>query len=228
MNIAVRSQLIAVAFARTLYPELSRSHRSEALQIAEKSIEFLAYAFGAICGAAIVFANSFLTIWIGKDFAEVAGPILQMLLLGAWINGIAFIPGTLLRGQNRPDLIAKLHVAEAVPYLGILWLLLQIVGLRGAAIAWSSRLALDAAALFWLAQISHVCRIRLVAPILLMSGSFITAELSDASPATSIVEATGVMLIWIVFGLMFDHTCRRLVRNIAVRLFGCGFYRAEK
>ena len=89
-----------------------------------------------------------MSLWMGADFASHATPVIELLLVGAWVNGIAFIPYSFLEGQGRPDLVAKLHALEFLPFIVTLWFLLHRFGLPGAALAWSGRVAVDALLLF--------------------------------------------------------------------------------
>jgi O-antigen/teichoic acid export membrane protein len=68
------------------------------------------------------------------------------------LNCIAFIPFALVQGAGRPDLTAKLHLAELPVYLAALYVLVRLYGIEGAAIAWTGRVAVDAAALFLFAN----------------------------------------------------------------------------
>jgi hypothetical protein len=54
--------------------------------------------------------------------------------------------------MGRPDLTAKLHLIELPPYLLLLWLLIRVDGIDGAAIIWTARVAADAVALFGMAR----------------------------------------------------------------------------
>ena len=65
-------------------------------------------------------------------------------MVGAWASTASrFIPFSLLQGQGRPDLTAKIHAAEVVPFLIVLWLLMTHFGLVGAAIAAALRTGSD-------------------------------------------------------------------------------------
>ena len=108
-----------------------------------KAVLSLGYGFGAICGPAIVIGELFLTLWLGADFAFHATLVLELLLIGAWFNGIADIPYSFLQGQGRPDLVAKWHVLQFLPFIALLWFLLHRFGLLGAALAWSTRVAVE-------------------------------------------------------------------------------------
>ena len=73
---------------------------------------------------------------------------MQWLTVGVLLNGLAQIPFALVQGRGRPDLTAKLHLAEAPFYLLAVWWLIQHFGIEGAAIAWTLRVAVDTAVLF--------------------------------------------------------------------------------
>jgi hypothetical protein len=54
--------------------------------------------------------------------------------------------------RGRPDLIAKLQVAQAVPYIALLWLALTRYGVAGGAAVWAFRNTVDATLLIWMAR----------------------------------------------------------------------------
>jgi len=55
-----------------------------------------------------------------------------------------------LQASGRPDLTAKLHLVEVPCYLALLYWGIRTRGIEGAAIAWTSRLSIEAAVLFFL------------------------------------------------------------------------------
>ncbi|HES77073.1 MAG TPA: flippase, partial [bacterium] len=75
-------------------------------------------------------------------------PVAVILLLGIWMNALAFLPYSYLQAQGRPDLPAKLHLIEVVPYLVFLWWAIGAWGIQGAALAWTLRVSLDSVLLF--------------------------------------------------------------------------------
>jgi len=88
-------------------------------------------------------------VWVGTEFAEVAAPVGEILLIGVWINSLAWVPAVMLQGQGRPAVVAKLHALELIPYIAILWIGMAWAGLPGAAWAWALRVAIDALLMFW-------------------------------------------------------------------------------
>lgn len=97
------------------------------------------------------FAGRGLEIWVGADFAREGTVVAQWLTVGVLVNCLAHVPYALLQAIGRPDLTAKLHVAEAPFYFFLLWGLLSTHGLVGAAIAWTIRVLVDTVLLFGLA-----------------------------------------------------------------------------
>lgn len=99
-----------------------------------------------------VFAEDGLSIWLSEAFARNSAFVLQWLALGVLINGLAFVPFSYIQAAGRPDLTAKLHLLEVLPYLGLLWFVMANFGLRGVAIVWTVRVAFDAIAMFFIAS----------------------------------------------------------------------------
>jgi len=58
------------------------------------------------------------------------------------------VPFAALQAQGRPDLVAKFHLLELLPFIALLWWSLHRFGLLGAAGAWSLRVTADAVLLF--------------------------------------------------------------------------------
>lgn len=92
-----------------------------------------------------------LVSWLGVEFARQVLDISKWLLLGVLVNGFAHIPYSVLQAAGRADLTAKLHVLELPVYAALLVSLVGGLGVLGAAIAWSFRVALDTLALYWMA-----------------------------------------------------------------------------
>ena len=147
-SLAVRLAIIPGALGQTMFPRLSRVKREEANALAGQALRSIMLVMTLVCLPALLLARPFLTWWIDPTFANNAAPIAELLLIGMWINGLAAVPFVLLRSRGRPDLPAKLHVFEIVPYLATLYVGVQWLGLIGAALAWGFRVTLDALLLY--------------------------------------------------------------------------------
>jgi O-antigen/teichoic acid export membrane protein len=211
MNLVARSQTMAAALGRTLFPRFARLGAEEARQLAEKSVISLGYAFCSICGPAIIFGKSFLVLWMGSTFASYAGPIVKILMIGAWTNGVAFIPFSFLQAQGRPDLTAKIHAIELLPFIAVLWFLLQRFGLSGAALAWVLRVSADAVLIFGAAGFT-LCRMgRLTPAIVLLLVSYLIAGAVGDSILWSAFFAVVMAAASGVAALTFDPGSRQLL-----------------
>jgi O-antigen/teichoic acid export membrane protein len=208
MNLATRTQVISTALAKTLFPRLSRLAPEEARQLAARATISLVYCFGALCAPAVIMAGPFLRLWVGEDFASYATPIAELLLIGAWTNGIAFIPYTLLQGQGRPDLTAKIHAAEVVPFFAGLWLLTTNFGLPGAALAWSIRTTLDGFVLLKVARCWNAQLLRGLPALILLVACFAVARLAAPPLVWATLVATIMGLAMLALGVIFDPALR--------------------
>ncbi len=92
---------------------------------------------------ACTLAREGLTLWLGSEFAAHGAILLQVLCVGALLNGMAQVPYVLVQGVGRADLSAKAHVLEVVPYLAAVWLLTWKFGVVGTAVAWVLRVGVD-------------------------------------------------------------------------------------
>ena len=218
MNLTLRSQLFATALARTLFPRFSRLDRAQAFELARRSSVSLAYGYGAICGSAIIVGRPFLTLWVGPEFASYASPVFEVLLLGAWMNGMAFIPYSFLQGQMRPDLVAKLHAFELLPFILVLWLLLSNFGLMGAAFAWCGRVAFDAALLFKLARFRSEHLLRLAPALVLLFAAYAITQTAEIQPLYSVIVGGVIFLTFVGSAIAFDATSRRILWALPERI----------
>jgi O-antigen/teichoic acid export membrane protein len=218
MSLAMRSQIIAGALARTLFPRFSRLEPNDAKELAVRSVVCLGYCFGAICGPAIILCGSFMTLWMGVDFATRSAPVMELLMVGAWVNGLAFIPFSLLQGQGRPDVAAKLHVLELGPFIVVLWVLLQQYGLMGAALAWTARVVTDAGLMFNAARIRMHELLRLSPVMVLVAGAYTIAQTCDVAPLWSLLAAACVLVGVAVSAVVFDVTSRQMLLELRGRL----------
>lgn len=216
-TLIVRTQVLAGALSRTLFPRMSRAGATEARDLAERATVTLAFAFGACCAVGIVLMRPFLSLWIDPAFAVATGRAGEILLLGAWINGLAFVPFAMLQGQGRPDVTAKLHLLQLVPFVIILVALTTWLGIEGAAWAWTLRVAADAAILYvaagFRAQVWRKSVIAGGAVVAAWGLTFLNAPLLAALALAGIIG-----LLAVVLGLMHDPTGRGLAQSALRRM----------
>lgn len=100
-----------------------------------------------LCAITFLIARPALAFWISPEFAEHSYRVAQILAVGIFVNSFGYISQCLIQAYGRPDLTAKLHVAELVAYVPYVSWLVSTAGIEGAAIAWSIRVAISTAAL---------------------------------------------------------------------------------
>jgi Polysaccharide biosynthesis C-terminal domain len=66
-----------------------------------------------------------------------------------FLGGLALLPLGVLYGAARPDLPAKIHLAEAAAYVPLTFALVHLWGIPGAALSWSIRCGADLALYEW-------------------------------------------------------------------------------
>jgi O-antigen/teichoic acid export membrane protein len=153
---------------------------------------------------------------MGLDFAFSAAPVAELLLIGAWINGLAFIPYGMLQGQGRPDVTAKLHVLEFLPFVLLLWFLVIKFGLVGAAAAWVLRVAVDAGLLVAAARFSAMRLWLLAPPFYGLLAAYIVLQLSEPKLTSEMIVAILLFAAVIMSGLLFDRTMRTIVLSLPI------------
>lgn len=175
--------LVPDALARALFPRLASSSTSDSARLAEESLTITAFASTVMAMGAALVIHPFFTLWIGPDAAKTSVPIAYVLLFGVWANSIAQIPFVRLQAMGRPDLAAKAHVAELLPYVALLYAGMSQFGLIGAALAWSARCLLDVLLLTTFAKLAPMRSRRLIAYFGLMVVAIAALWLFDSTVA---------------------------------------------
>ena len=150
-GLASRILLVPHALIRAAFPRFSSLDADAARALAGDALRGLVAVLTPAIVLGLVVLEPFLELWLGDDLPQDAVLVGEILLVGVWLNGLAFIPYALLQAQGRPDVPAKFHVAELIPFLALLWILLETFGVEGAAAAWAIRAGADALLLGWAA-----------------------------------------------------------------------------
>lgn len=153
LEVISRLGLIAATLAAVLFPAFSTLGGAQNLPrlnlLFSRSIKYVVLTTLPAFGLLAVFAPDILRLWLGPTVAEHSAAVLRIVAVGAAFQVLAVIPTTVVQGLGRPDLTAKFHLLQAPVYLAVLWGLVQVGGIRGAALAWSGRIALEGMLLLW-------------------------------------------------------------------------------
>lgn len=145
-EITQRVGVLPAALVSVLFPVFSNNSEFNT----KHNIRLYSYSFDLMMCGSILFgvffigiAEDLLSIWITEGFARNSFVVLQIISIGAIFNFIARIPFTFIQGLNRPDITAKIHLLELPIFLIMLFVLINMYGIKGAAIATATRMVLD-------------------------------------------------------------------------------------
>lgn len=137
-----RLSILPVAVAKTIFPMLSRG------DVDKKNTKKISYFLICISSVPlglifIYFGREIITLWLGQDYAEKSTLVFQILMLGFIFNAIAQIPFTSIQAKGKAKVTSLIQVVECVPYIFLLLYLINLYGLVGVAIAWTTRVFID-------------------------------------------------------------------------------------
>ena len=147
-NLTQRLTYLPYALNTTLFPRFSQAQGEDAKGLLRQAVTALTAIQTPFIVLAILLIHPFLSFWIGADLAAKMAPVAIILLLGIWINGPSYPCYAFLQAIGRPDIMTKFYLMQLIPFLIALWLLIDWLGIYGAAVAWSIRMLADAIAWF--------------------------------------------------------------------------------
>jgi O-antigen/teichoic acid export membrane protein len=136
------------AFAEAFAANAENGDRTAVLM--DRGMRAILTAIFPVTVLLVCFGRELLTYWISADFARQSAPVLQWLSVGVLVNCAGQVAFTAIQGVGRPDLTAKIHLAELPAYLGMMWIFGHRFGLVGVAMAWTARVMVDTGILFLL------------------------------------------------------------------------------
>ena len=150
-ELVVKLWIVPWAIVATLFPALAttfKTNRGYTAILFERGVRMVFLLAFPVTTILVILAPEGLQIWLGAEFARNSTVVLRWLAVGVFINCLAHVPFAAVQAISRPDLTAKLHALELPFYLAVFWVLVHMRGVEGAAIAWTLRVTVDAAALF--------------------------------------------------------------------------------
>lgn len=151
MDLTQRLGAVSAAIGNALFPRLALASGDEAGRLMRGGIDALFVLLTPPVAAALVLADPLFRLWLGDAIGGQAAPLARLMLVGAWFNAFAQMAFVRLQAQGRPDLVAKLLLAETPVYLLALWWALGSHGLWGAALVLLVRMVIDSLAMALLA-----------------------------------------------------------------------------
>jgi len=154
-EIIKRIFILPNAMMGVLFPTFATSYAKdihETAKIHDAAITYLMLLLFPIMFFISLFSAFGLSVWISEEFSSNSFRVLQILCVGVYLNSIAQVPFSFLQGIGKPHITSKLHVVEIILYIPLLWLLISKYGIIGAALAFSLRVILDTALLFYISS----------------------------------------------------------------------------
>ncbi len=151
-----RLGILPAALSRAIFPKLSNlKDRNDIEGQIALSYKLASAACLPIVIAAIILAPQIIYFWMGEAYVDNCVPILRILLIGFFFNSIAQIPFASIQSAGKAKTTALLHCSEIMPYLLLLYFMIDHFGIIGAAFAWSVRMIIDCIILIVLSLKTH-------------------------------------------------------------------------
>lgn len=213
-RLGVRTTVLSNAVSRALFPRLSGPSTDGAKmdRVFEAVFRSLLVVGTPLTVLAVVVIEPFLSVWISEDFGLAAGRIGRVLCVGFWANGLALLPLTKLMADGKPDLVAKAHLSELVPYFIAMGVGLHFFGVVGAAVAFSLRVALDFVVLSVMSNTFSIVRSRVAVPVSVLMLVLAVEEAVGHSYAARLVADGIIMTFTVVWSVRTaPEELRRLI-----------------
>lgn len=152
-QVVERLLIIPGTLSSTLFPTVSALESGRATKqlqaLSLQAIHFLVCIMGLM--GVVLAAGAPWIVWVffGEEYLAHSVSVFRILLLGVAVNGVAFIPDSVVQGCGRPDMSAKFHLIEFPIHLVFLIGGYHVGGLAGVAFAWTARVSLDCALLLF-------------------------------------------------------------------------------
>jgi O-antigen/teichoic acid export membrane protein len=198
-NFVSRVLIIPGGLSNALFPRFAACSIAEQSTLLKKSLATMNVIQTPIVVAGILLIEPFLRFWISPEFASRAGVVGQIIALGLWFNGLAFMPYVQLQAQGRPGYVAICHLGELPFYLLALFAGLHFWGVVGAASAWALRVAADLMLLLWGSRMGVSMGSSFLAPIALLACSLgLAIDVPSDKPVYWLISfgLSGISLTW--------------------------------
>lgn len=146
-DLLTKSLIVPFAIVGVMFTSFANHWQQDKLKVIKQfKISMIAIVFMMLPFSIIIFsfAKMGMTLWLGEEFAEQSYKIVQWLAIGIFFNALAMVPFAFIQAIGRADITAKLHLVELPFYIIALWFFVSKYGLIGAAIAWVTRVLVDA------------------------------------------------------------------------------------
>lgn len=143
----IRLLVLPAAITITLFPvfskDLSEKNLTNVLVLYKKSMKIIFMVMGMVTASLFFGAEFGINMWLGTEFADKSSKVASVLAVGILFNSMAQVPHTFIQAAGDARSTALIHLFESALYIPCLFLLMQLHGIVGAAMAWMLRALLD-------------------------------------------------------------------------------------
>ena len=154
-DVLFRLSVVPAAWAVVAFPRLSAMGRAEPGNIGKicrLSLEFILLTVWPVLITVVLFGTDLLKLWVGDEFAAHSGTAAKILALGLLVGVVKPVFWSVIEGNGRPDLLAKLYLVEGVANVAVVYVLVRGLGVEGAAISFAVRALAETAIVVWMAR----------------------------------------------------------------------------
>ncbi len=145
-TIISRILIIPLGFARVVFPFFARysvTNQNKSIDAVKKLYQT---NFGILLVFALivlVFGENILSVWLNEEYAIQGTIPFKILSVGVLFNGLAYIPFNYLQANGKAKKTAIMHLIELPTYVILLFHMVSLYGIDGAAFTWSFRSFID-------------------------------------------------------------------------------------
>ena len=154
-ELVTKLMMIPVALTGVLFPIFSAgffSNPENTKKIFLRGVKFTFLIMYPFVFFIVTFAYEGIYLWLGNEFAINSSLILQVLVLGILMNSMSLIPNIFFQGIGKPKIPTIINLIELPIYILIMWYMITIYGIQGAAFAFMLMASVDAIAMYIVAN----------------------------------------------------------------------------
>jgi O-antigen/teichoic acid export membrane protein len=220
-EVVVKLLLVPQAVVGVLFPAFAATYRTDLLhtrRLFRTGLKLVYLSFLPVAIVGIALAPEALRLWLGHTFEQQSTLVLQLLMIGVFLNGSGILLSALVQGVGRPQISALLYCAELPVFFALMWWLTQAYGIEGTALAWAARHAVDALVLLLFARrLLHETFLTLVKQIGLASLAILGLVSLIALEGLGLrlaVSATMILILAVTgWSVLLTHTERAWVQT---------------
>lgn len=153
-DVLTRLWVLPTAIQGVLFPAFASMHELKSprmVSVFKRSSEATLMLMTPPVVASILLTYEALRLWVGVPIAQNSTSVARVLAVGVLVNSMARTPFTFVQSAGHANWTAMLHLLEMPFYIAVLWWLLEVAGIDGAAYAWTARIVVDTIVLYVMA-----------------------------------------------------------------------------